>query len=40
MDSNEDAFQERVKRLKEANDVIEDLDPAIRKAPLRCLQST
>src|SRR5215475_3185123 len=31
------AFQERVKRLKEVNDVIKDLDPAIREAALPLL---
>jgi hypothetical protein len=35
MDSS--AFQERVKRLKEVNDVIEDLDPAIREGALALL---
>src|ERR1700726_2281552 len=31
------AFQERVKRLKEVNDVIKDLDPAIREGALPLL---
>jgi hypothetical protein len=35
MDSS--AFQERVKRLKEVNDVIKDLDPAIREGALTLL---
>jgi len=35
MDST--AFQERVKRLKEVNDVIKDLDPAIREGALPLL---
>lgn len=36
MDS--DTFHERVKRLKEANDVIKDLDPAIKEGALRLLE--
>jgi len=35
MDSS--AFQERVKRLKEVNDAIKDLDPAIKEGALRLL---
>ncbi len=35
MDNN--AFQERVKRLKEVNEVIKDLDPAIRESALALL---